>query len=94
MKIDTATTPAPGMRRACRISSRWPSCSAPIVGTRAMRLPADRSARVTGLIAAGLVYVRRDGRNAGQQCLGPVDRCPRDAGGGDDHVPRGGQGGP
>jgi hypothetical protein len=52
-KIDTATTPAPGMRRACRISSRWPSCSAPIVGTSATRLPAVRSARVTGVIAAG-----------------------------------------
>ena len=44
-KIDTTMTPAPGMRRACRINSRWPSCSAPIVGTSATRLPDVRSAR-------------------------------------------------
>ena len=39
-------------------------------------------------VRAGGRLVRRDERDPGQQCLGAVDRCPRDAGGGDDAVAR------
>src|SRR5574340_476945 len=36
----------PHSARARRISVRWPSCSAPIVGTRPMRAPAARACAI------------------------------------------------
>ncbi|ETB06835.1 hypothetical protein P863_18290 [Mycobacterium avium subsp. silvaticum ATCC 49884] len=53
-KIDTTTT-EPGTRLAARTSARWPSCSAPMVGTSITRRPVWRSARLTAVTSPGLV---------------------------------------
>ncbi|SKU56864.1 Uncharacterised protein [Mycobacteroides abscessus subsp. abscessus] len=51
-KMDTTTT-APGTFRACRTSVRWPSCSAPMVGTKTIRRPVCRNAFDTSYMVSG-----------------------------------------
>ncbi|SHS97585.1 Uncharacterised protein [Mycobacteroides abscessus subsp. abscessus] len=50
--MDTTTT-APGTFRACRTNVRWPSCSAPMVGTKTIRRPVCRNAFDTSYMVSG-----------------------------------------
>src|SRR5204863_9726915 len=52
--------------RARRSSDRWPSCNAPMVGTRAMRAPLARQAATRSRSSA---LVRIDGRLIGSRLL-------------------------
>ncbi len=76
-KIDTTTTD-PGTRLAARTNARWPSCSAPIVGTNITRRPVSRSARLTSATSPGAEYtLSSPGWNAGIVMPSKPRRHPR-----------------
>ena len=54
-KMEVAT--ASHWARAARTSERWPSCNAPMVGTRPRRFPARRRARLGARVSAIVVQI-------------------------------------